>query len=558
MGFLNTILSIILFLIALGVLVTIHELGHFIAAKSFKVYCSDFSIGFGPKIIKIKRKKGETKFSVGILPVGGYVSMYGEGVELPDGVDIPKSRSLEGISRYKRIIIMASGVIMNFILAYLIFFISASCFPQYNIPYINVINVYNNEDYEANKTFTDSDGNLFTLEEGKNYTLNVNTFNTEKGVFGGIIKEYDETTQEFKDSYFTRTGKNDETLYYVAAINTNNLSIYQLEEFSNFVTIYRAELYQNVKYETVVNGEKVEKTGDFYLPLVENNALVAYKFDSEVEEHFSLPISLRDNSMNETTDSYIHVNLNLTNKNNKNRLDSFGFGMNYTKYWNGWNSFKEAGDDFATSTTLISQALGQLFIGKGWENMGGPVAIFTQTTSILQNNPFNYYLQTWGIISVNLALFNLLPFPGLDGWQILVTLIEGATNFVKRRIYRKKYANVDKTYLTELEKNAEMLDDIKTKYSYKFNEKFNYEQLSLNYGTLDVESPDEKFSYYKKYILQEQENKKYAEENNLSEVEAFREWKIPERIKNIVSYIGLGLLFLLMIVIFVKDIINLF
>ena len=67
----NTLLSILLFLIALGVLITIHEFGHFIAAKSFKVYCTDFSIGFGPKILKIKRKKGETTFSLGILPFGG-------------------------------------------------------------------------------------------------------------------------------------------------------------------------------------------------------------------------------------------------------------------------------------------------------------------------------------------------------------------------------------------------------------------------------------------------------------------------------------------------------
>ena len=108
MNFLNTILSLILFFIALGVLITIHELGHFIAAKSFKVYCSDFSIGFGPKIVNIKRKNGETNFKIGVFPVGGYVSMYGEGVELPSGVNIPKSRSLEGISRYKRLIIMAS------------------------------------------------------------------------------------------------------------------------------------------------------------------------------------------------------------------------------------------------------------------------------------------------------------------------------------------------------------------------------------------------------------------------------------------------------------------
>ena len=82
---LGTILSLVLFFVALGVLVTIHELGHFIAAKSFKVYCTDFSIGFGPKIVKIKRKKGETTYSIGVLPLGGYVSLAGEEVE--DDID---------------------------------------------------------------------------------------------------------------------------------------------------------------------------------------------------------------------------------------------------------------------------------------------------------------------------------------------------------------------------------------------------------------------------------------------------------------------------------------
>ena len=56
MDFLMTILSLLLFLVALGVLVSIHELGHLIAAKSFNVFCSDYSIGFGPKIIKYKTK----------------------------------------------------------------------------------------------------------------------------------------------------------------------------------------------------------------------------------------------------------------------------------------------------------------------------------------------------------------------------------------------------------------------------------------------------------------------------------------------------------------------
>ena len=92
----NTLLSLVLFFIALGVLVTIHEFGHFIAAKSFKVYCTDFSIGFGPKIVKIKREKWETTFSIGVLPLGGYVSMLGEDDEesVPEGIVVTKERTL--------------------------------------------------------------------------------------------------------------------------------------------------------------------------------------------------------------------------------------------------------------------------------------------------------------------------------------------------------------------------------------------------------------------------------------------------------------------------------
>ena len=152
MDVLMTILSIVLFLIALGILVAIHEFGHFIAAKIFNIYCSDFSIGFGPKIIKHKRKKGETTFSLGIVPFGGYVQMYGEGVELPEGVTVSKERSLEGISRWKKVIIFLAGITMNFILAFIIFVISSSCFPQLNSDFsVNVCEVTNTEKF--NETF---------------------------------------------------------------------------------------------------------------------------------------------------------------------------------------------------------------------------------------------------------------------------------------------------------------------------------------------------------------------------------------------------------------------
>ena len=116
MSILTTILYILLFIVCLSLLIMIHELGHFSAAKIFKVYVQEYSIGFGPALIHKKRKNGETQFTLRGIPFGGYVSMYGEGVELPDGVTVDESRSLNGIKPWKRAIILLAGVTMNAVL----------------------------------------------------------------------------------------------------------------------------------------------------------------------------------------------------------------------------------------------------------------------------------------------------------------------------------------------------------------------------------------------------------------------------------------------------------
>ena len=98
------VVSILLFIVALSFLIAIHELGHLSMAKLFNVYCHEYSIGFGPTLLKKKRKNGETYFTLRAIPLGGYVSMYGEGMELEPGVEIPKERSIEGIKKWKKLI----------------------------------------------------------------------------------------------------------------------------------------------------------------------------------------------------------------------------------------------------------------------------------------------------------------------------------------------------------------------------------------------------------------------------------------------------------------------
>ncbi|MBZ2173839.1 RIP metalloprotease RseP [Schnuerera sp. xch1] len=86
-----------------------HEFGHFIVAKTVGIKVNEFSIGMGPKLFQ--KEKGETKYSIRILPIGGYVSMEGEDEKSND------PRSFNNASPWGRIAVVAAGAIMNFILA---------------------------------------------------------------------------------------------------------------------------------------------------------------------------------------------------------------------------------------------------------------------------------------------------------------------------------------------------------------------------------------------------------------------------------------------------------
>ena len=106
--------SLIAFLFVLGVLVFVHELGHFVVARLHGVRCLTFSLGFGPKVLQTKR--GDTVYCICAIPLGGYVKMAGAG-EGPD--DMPEGKDDEFLSKTKwqRFQILIAGPVMNIILA---------------------------------------------------------------------------------------------------------------------------------------------------------------------------------------------------------------------------------------------------------------------------------------------------------------------------------------------------------------------------------------------------------------------------------------------------------
>ncbi len=108
---LQTVLAFLLALFGLGFVIFIHELGHFLAAKWCDVHVLTFSIGFGPALPGCSFTRGETTYKLGILPLGGYVNMVGEGPEADEEEDYP--RSFKNKSVGARMLIISAGVIMN-------------------------------------------------------------------------------------------------------------------------------------------------------------------------------------------------------------------------------------------------------------------------------------------------------------------------------------------------------------------------------------------------------------------------------------------------------------
>lgn len=357
----DVILNIIYFLLSLTVLVSIHELGHLSMAKLFDVYCEEYSIGFGPKIISIapkgftrKGKPRETTFSIRAIPLGGYVAMAGEGMEDEESLkQVPPHRFLQGIAKWKRAIIMVAGVTLNFVLGFLLLFVSVLTTPTH---------IDN----------TSTSVNFYTLK----------------------VDAPEET---------------EKTL-----LVSNELDINEIVVTSNISGSEKVITY------TIVPGTitKENELGNFLNDITtvgstSSNDTIKVVFNVEN----SSPISFEMKTISSKEENSDKINYSWDTKIGWERdvyTPNFGQKIVLT------------GDRFIDCCLAIYKALGTIFTKEGLNNLGGPIAIVQQQMQISQLG-FGYFLYFWGLISCNLAIFNLLPFPGLDGWHFLVLIIEGIT-----------------------------------------------------------------------------------------------------------------------------------
>ena len=495
MQVLMTFLYILLFLVFLSVLIIIHELGHLAAAKAFHVYCLEYSIGMGPALFKFKKKNWETQFTLRAIPFGGYVSMYGEGVELPEGVTVDESRSLNGIKPWKRAIVLLAGVTMNAILALVFFFIS-NCFPQESIDYLNHLNV--SEAFVPLGATTLQDGDYIKYEEihfqdevaKKERTFyladNQTIFNDDDTVNYATVFNFEKLTSfkhldlsehilfyELKNvptSLYSKTAItnasdfNDKVVYI--ANNTPYAERaykllcdygviqddYSVENFDANNLDYHPVTGINVTIKSLSIQELAEKVngGDIailpsnyaleewdatYLAYSEDNFMPDFtKHVTPAFEQATIHLTRRvEGKKGGLIDGDI-VSVNV--KQVDGAVQPFGCSLYYTKIqYNFGQVVKYTFVDFGDCSVLLFKTIGSLFTNaSSWGNVGGIIAVGFETTNVLQNFGFGKFLFYWGFISVNLAIFNLLPFPGLDGWQLLVLIVESTT---KKKIPEK-------------------------------------------------------------------------------------------------------------------------
>lgn len=397
-----TLLYILLFVFCLSVLIVIHEAGHLAAAKIFNVYCFEYSIGFGPLLFHKKRKNGETYFSIRAIPFGGYVSMYGE--QDPKLIDpeleVSPDRSLMNIKKWKRAIIMSAGVFLNAILAMVLFF-SSSLLPQ-NTLYLRYFDIEANS--IAEKAGITEEHILHFIEptDADNPDDQI-VYASSLGLY--VIDE---------GSYVTYPNTN--TKIVAALIDTNAVS-FKVRDYNSCLVFY----------------EMKNSIIDF-----------AHKVDAKEDSFISITMHLTMDKVNEERTDVVPAGVfELTvNVNESRELENVGLTMHMATHKNNAKeAISDAFDKFAYSSGAIWKSLGQLITGKNWDQVGGVVSIYSQTTSILNNYGLSTFIYVWGFISVNLAIFNLLPFPGLDGFHLLVVIIESIT----RKEISPKFKNIVST-----------------------------------------------------------------------------------------------------------------
>jgi regulator of sigma E protease len=419
--------TIVQLLLVLGLMVLVHEFGHFIVAKWCGVRVETFAIGFGKRIIGFR--SGGTDYQINILPLGGYVKMAGE---IPGEEVSNDPGELNNHPRWQRMLIAVAGPVANFLLAFGL--MVGVCMTHYEVNQYEsgpAVTDYISPDSPVAKTGIQTGDTIVSFDgiENPNWddVLNEAALNLNRSVPLSFVHDGNRVNANLQ-------------------ISTTATSPDQFDPFSlGFVPKMQAT---PVKVSALVAGTPADRAGlkpDDEIVSINSlavhsvPALLAYMQDQKGKpaildvlrdgRHIAIPITPELSDSGDGTKAY---RLGFQYVPPPVTVEKLPLGKSAKFAW----TFSKK------SSRLILDVLKGMFERHiSVKSLSGPIGIAQVVHQAAEMKGWMPLVQTVAGISINLGMFNLLPFPILDGGMIFLLLIESAFRRdlpmpIKERIYQ--------------------------------------------------------------------------------------------------------------------------
>ena len=420
-------ITVVAFIFVLGVLVFVHEFGHYAVAKLFKVRVEVFSLGFGKRLIGFRR--GDTDYRISLLPLGGYVKMAGEN---PMEARTGDPGEFMSHPRWQRFLIAIAGPAMNIILA-LVVLTGVFMYRHEYLAYLDrAADVgWVSEGSAAQIAGFQTGDKIINVRGKQNPTWD----DVRYQIFGSINQKLDMDVQ-----------RGDQMLPLSLAVHLPEKDDKDIFTELGLIPAQSTTVNDVAKGEPAekagirsgdqiiaVNGTKIQFGGyeglsEMLQKIKENPAQITIERNGERLEKTLVPQFLAGSK----GDSKAY------------RLGVYLVHDIKTQKLSFPAALRTASVECRKNSTLIFKLLGDLVSGKGsLKNFGGPVAIAQESGRAAQLGLL-VLLQFMSLISLNLAIFNLLPIPILDGGLMLMLLVEGIMRRdikqqVKERVYQAAF-----------------------------------------------------------------------------------------------------------------------
>ena len=411
----STLIYISSFLVLIGILVTIHEYGHFIVARLCKVHVQTFSLGMGPIIYKRKDKHG-TEFALSALPLGGYVSMItNKLIEVEPEIkeQLTKEQlknTFDSKPKWQRAAIMIAGPLANFILSILVF-----CFIFMNTIDPNNVAVIKNVDKSAyiqpvsNIAVDDQllGINSQVITDPKDFSLELLSYAGLTGKIDLLLKKNDSSETYVESIYVedfldTSEAQKDPMSGLGLAIEYRSLPIIGGVSQGSAADLAGINIGDQI---IEIGGQSINYIQDIKGLIKENPGKeLGFVIERGGEE--------------------IYKSILIDSKLNQQDITQGSLGVSFGSQRSFISSFKKAVYETYNLSIKTLMFIGKMLTGNmGADNLSGPIGIAQMAGDTAKAGviPFLYLM---ALLSISLGVLNLLPLPVLDGGQLVLLGIE--------------------------------------------------------------------------------------------------------------------------------------